>query len=243
MMHCMSLEVPVTAKESLHKDNDHNYLEREGKQMTGTEELAQRVLEGDEPGVRAQVNSLLSEGYDPRLIISDGLIGGMNIVAPLFKSGEMYVPEVLIAARAMKAGMEIIKPLIAEVDIPKVGKIVIGTVKGDLHDIGKNLVSMMLEGAGFEVVDLGINISPDTFIKAIKQEQPDIVAMSALLTSTMPVMKETIEAFEQAGVRQNCKVIIGGAPVTNEFADEIGADGFAADGASASDLCRKLCSI
>jgi len=208
--------------------------------MTGLEELAQRVLEGDEPGVRSQVNSLLSEGCDPRLIISDGLIGGMNIVGPLFKSGEMYVPEVLIAARAMKAGMSIIKPLIADADIPKEGKIIIGTVKGDLHDIGKNLVSIMLEGVGFEVVDLGVDISPDTFIKAIKKERPNIVAISALLTSTMSAMKETIEAIDQEGVHGDCKVIVGGAPVTQEFADEIGADGFAPDGASAAELCRRL---
>lgn len=208
--------------------------------MAGLEELAQKVAAGDAPGVRDQVNSLLSEGCDPRLIISDGLIGGMNIVGPLFKSGEMYVPEVLISARAMQAGMEIIKPLIADVDIPKEGKILIGTVKGDLHDIGKNLVRIMLEGVGFEVIDLGVDISPDTFINAIKKVQPNIVAMSALLTSTMPVMKETIRAFEQAGVRGDCKVIVGGAPVTQEFADEIGADGFAPDGASAGELCKRL---
>ena len=208
--------------------------------MATMAELAQMVLEGNEPGVRKVVQSLLDEGTKPQSIISEGLIGGMNIVGPLFKNGEMFVPEVLIAARAMKAGMEMVKPLIAEKDVQKAGTIVIDTVKGDLHDIGKNLVSMMMESAGFEVVNLGVDISPAGFIQAIKEAKPDIVALSALLTTTLPAMDDTIKAFEREGMRGDFKVIVGGAPVSEEFATQIGADGFAPDGASAAELCRRL---
>lgn len=208
--------------------------------MASMAELAQMVLTGNEPGVRKIVRTLLDEGKDPQSIISDGLIGGMNIVGPLFKNGEMFVPEVLISARAMKAGMEMVKPLIAETDIVKEGKVVIGTVKGDLHDIGKNLVSMMLESAGFEVVNLGVDIGPAAFLQAVKEYTPDVVALSALLTTTMPAMEETIKAFEREGLRGKFQVIIGGAPVTQDFAVNIGADGFAPDGASAAELCKEL---
>lgn len=204
------------------------------------EEIAQFVLHGNEKGVKEKVNLLLGEGADPKEIIYQGLIGGMNIVGPLFKNGEMYVPEVLMSARAMKVGMGIVKPLIADSDMPSVGKVLIGTVKGDMHDIGKNLVSMMLESAGFLVIDLGVDIRPDFFVQAIKEHQPDIVAISALLTTTMPAMQETIELFKNEGLRDSFKVIVGGAPVTKDFAEKICADGFAADAASATELCKQL---
>jgi len=166
----------------------------------------------------------------------------MSEIGILFKNNEVFIPEVLIAARAMKAGMAILKPLLIEKDVKPVGKVVLGTVKGDLHDIGKNLVGMMLEGAGFEVIDLGIDVSPEKFVEAARDNQADCVAMSALLTTTMPHMKDTIEAFEAAGLRENVKIMIGGAPITQSYADEIGADGYASDAASAAELAKNLIS-
>jgi 5-methyltetrahydrofolate--homocysteine methyltransferase len=164
----------------------------------------------------------------------------MDRVGVDFKNGDLFVPEVLIAARAMRAGMDILRPLLAESDTPSAGKIVVGTVSGDLHDIGKNLVVMMLEGGGFDVVDVGIDVSPEKFVEAVKTEEPHMVGMSALLTTTMPAMEKTITALTEAGLRENIQVIIGGAPVTQEFADGIGADGYATDAASAVDLARSL---
>ena len=203
-------------------------------------EVAQAVTDGNDVSVRALVNQLLAEGNKPAAIIEQGLLGGMAIVGPLFRDGEMFVPEVLVSVRAMKAGLEIVKPMISDTDMQKAGKIVIGSVKGDLHDIGKNLVAMMMESNGFEVVDLGIDISPETFIQAIKDEKPDIVALSALLTTTRPALDETIKAFVAAGVRESCKVIVGGAPIDQAYADKIGADGYAPDGSSAAELCKQL---
>jgi 5-methyltetrahydrofolate--homocysteine methyltransferase len=164
----------------------------------------------------------------------------MDRVGADFKSGDLFVPEVLIAARAMRAGMDILRPLLAESDVPSAGKIVLGTVAGDLHDIGKNLVAMMLEGGGFDIVDLGIDIAPEKFVEAVKTEQADLVGMSALLTTTMPSMEKIIDALKAAGVRDSVKVMIGGAPVTQDYADRIGADGYAPDAASAVDLARAL---
>jgi 5-methyltetrahydrofolate--homocysteine methyltransferase len=167
----------------------------------------------------------------------------MNEVGRRFKNNEFYVPEVLIAARAMHAAMDVLKPLLAASDVQPVGTVVIGTVKGDLHDIGKNLVAMMLEGGGFNVIDLGVDVSPEKFLQAVREHKPNIVGLSALLTTTMPAMKTTIEALKEAGVRDQVKVIIGGAPVTQRFADEIGADGYAPDAASAVDVARQLLGI
>ena len=177
---------------------------------------------------------------NPLEIISNGLIAGMNVVGVQFKSGEMFVPEVLMSAKSMAAGIEIVKPLIADKDMPSMGKVLIGTVKGDLHDIGKNLVAMMLESGGFTVINLGIDIAPEKFVAAFKEHQPDIIAMSALLTTTMMHMKDTIELIKEEGFKVKC--IIGGAPISQEFADTIGADGYSPDAASAVDLCRKLLS-
>ncbi|MBM7582350.1 5-methyltetrahydrofolate--homocysteine methyltransferase [Caldicoprobacter guelmensis] len=201
--------------------------------------IADALKAGNAPKVKEMVEAALAEGISPEDILNKGLIVGMSEVGELFKNNEIYVPEVLIAARAMYAGLNILKPLLAERDVKPMGKVVIGTVKGDLHDIGKNLVAMMLEGAGFEVTDLGIDVSPEKFVNAAKTAGPGcIVAMSALLTTTMPAMKDTIEALKAAGIRDQVKVMVGGAPVTQKFADEIGADGYAPDAASAADLAK-----
>jgi 5-methyltetrahydrofolate--homocysteine methyltransferase len=176
----------------------------------------------------------------PDEILQGGLIAGMDEVGKDFKAGDLFVPEVLIAARAMHAGMDILRPLLAEGEVPTAGRYVIGTVKGDLHDIGKNLVKMMLEGAGFQTVDLGTDVSAEDFIAAVREHQPRLMGMSALLTTTMVQMKAIIEALEEAGLRDSVKVMIGGAPVTSAFAEEIGADAYAPDAATAVDVARSL---
>jgi 5-methyltetrahydrofolate--homocysteine methyltransferase len=204
------------------------------------EELASAVISGKEAKVKDITETLLDAGADPLEIIDQGLIAGMNVVGMRFKDGEMYVPEVLMAARSMNAGMELVKPHVTGADLTSPGKIIIGTVRGDLHDIGKNLVAMMMESAGFTVINLGVDIAPEVFLQAFKEHKPNIVAMSALLTTTMLSMKETIEVFEEEGLRDKVKIIVGGAPVSLDFAEEIGADGYAPDAASASDLCKQL---
>lgn len=204
--------------------------------MSGLNQLANAVYEGDLAGVKEITQQLIDSGITPLEIINEGLIGGMNIVAPKFKAGEMFVPEVMLSARVISEGMKLVKPLLDEADITSAGTVVIGTVAGDLHDIGKNLVIMMLESAGFKVIDLGINIVPEIFIEAIKTHQPDILGLSALLTTTLPEMKKTIEAIKQAGVRDMVKIMVGGAPVTQEYADEIGADGFCIDAMAAREM-------
>ena len=203
-------------------------------------DLAQSVISGSVDQVKSQVQGFISAGNDPLEIINQGLIAGMNVVGARFKVGDMYVPEVLMSAHSMSAGLELVKPLIADKDIQSNGKVLLGTVKGDLHDIGKNLVGMMMESGGLDVINLGIDIAPEKFVEAIKEHNPDILAMSALLTTTMPGMKDTIEMLEEEGLREKVKVIIGGAPVSKEFADNIGADGYAPDAASATDLCKAL---
>jgi 5-methyltetrahydrofolate--homocysteine methyltransferase len=208
--------------------------------MANFEELSQAVFDGDGEQVVEITKSLLGSGADPQEVISNGLIAGMERVGVLFKNNEMFVPEVLMSAGAMNTGVEVIKESRKNFDMPSSGKVVLATVKGDLHDIGKNLVGMMMESNGYTVYNLGVDIEPDKFVEAVKQYQPDIVAMSALLTTTMMEMKSTIDALVEAGVRDNVKVIIGGAPITQDFADQIGADGYAADAASAIDLCKGL---
>lgn len=206
--------------------------------MANLEALSQSVIAGKEAQVKEQVKALVDAGTDPLEIINNGLIAGMNVVGARFKNGEMFVPEVLMSAKSMSSGIEIVKPLIADKDMPSKGKILLGTVKGDLHDIGKNLVGMMLESGGFKVINLGIDIAPEKFVAACKEHNPDIVAMSALLTTTMLHMKDTIELIKEEGLKVKC--IVGGAPISQDFADEIGADGFAPDAASATELCAKL---
>lgn len=210
--------------------------------MASFEDLSKQVIAGNQVKVKEVTQALIDEGSAPLDIINLGLIAGMNIVGSRFKNGEMFVPEVLMAAKSMSAGIEIVKPLIADKDMPSIGKVLLGTVKGDLHDIGKNLVGMMLESGGFTVINMGIDISPEQFIKAVKEHNPDILAMSALLTTTMLHMKDTIELLKEEGLHNKVKVIVGGAPISQDFADEVGADGFAPDAASAVDLCKKLLS-
>jgi 5-methyltetrahydrofolate--homocysteine methyltransferase len=204
------------------------------------EAIASNLYDGEDQEVSSLVQQALDQGITPEEILSGGLIAGMDEVGRDFKAGELFVPEVLIAARAMHAGMAVLRPLLAESDIPSAGKYVIGTVKGDLHDIGKNLVRMMLEGAGFETVDLGTDVSAEGFVTAVREHQPKLLGMSALLTTTMVHMKATIEALEEAGLRALVKVMVGGAPVTAAFAEEIGADAYAPDAATAVDVAREL---
>ncbi len=202
--------------------------------------MASNLYEGEEEKVAALVQQALDQGMKPQEILSDGLIAGMDKVGVDFKAGDLFVPEVLIAARAMSAGMHVLRPLLADSDVTSAGKYVIGTVKGDLHDIGKNLVKMMLEGAGFETIDLGTDVDPASFVSAIQEHQPNLVGMSALLTTTMVNMKATLEALQEAGLRDSVKIMVGGAPVTAAFAKEIGADAYAPDAATAVDLAREL---
>ncbi|HWQ75473.1 MAG TPA: corrinoid protein [Syntrophomonas sp.] len=208
--------------------------------MANYETLVISVMDGDEAQVKEQTKALLNAGCKPLDIINQGLIAAMDIVGPRFRDGEMYVPEVLMAAKSMATGIEILKPFMSDTDMPSKGKIVLGTVKGDLHDIGKNLVGMMMESSGFQVINLGIDISPEEFVAAIKKHTPKIIAMSALLTTTMMQMKDTIDLIKEEGLK--VKAIIGGAPVTQEFANRIGADGYSPDAASAVELCAKLIS-
>ena len=203
-------------------------------------QIAEKLYDGDNDAVAELTQKALDEGLTPEEVLKGGLLVGMDRVGVDFRNDELFVPEVLVAARAMHAGMDILRPLLTQADVASAGKIVMGTVEGDLHDIGKNLVGMMLEGGGFEIADLGINIPPDKFVEAVKTEQPDIVGMSALLTTTMPAMKDTIDALVEAGLRGKVKVMIGGAPITQAFADQIGADGYAPDAASAVELARSL---
>ena len=200
--------------------------------------LAEALIAGDRNKVVELTNQALEEGASPKDILENGLIAGMDVIGKRFKANEIYVPEVLIAARAMHAAMDIMKPKLAEAGIKPIGKVVLGTVKGDLHDIGKNLVGMMLTGGGFMVVDAGIDVSPEKFVDTCKSEGAELCAMSALLTTTMPQMAQVVKAAKAAGVE--IKTMIGGAPVTQSYADEIGADGYAPDAASAVDLAKKL---
>ncbi len=204
------------------------------------ESIYKGILDGDQHLVAQQVPEALNAGLSPDLILKDGLIAAMSEVGRLFENGEYYVPEMLISARAMQAGLKLLKPGLADTGVKAVGRVVIGTVSGDLHDIGKNLVGMMLEGAGFEVIDLGTDVKPDAYVNAVREHRPDIVAMSALLTTTMPNMEAVIQALAAAGLRKQVKVIIGGAPVTEEFARKIGADGSAYDASLAVKVARSL---
>jgi len=204
------------------------------------EALSDCVIEGDDERAGKLTQKAIDAGADPVEIVTQGLTGGMSIVGARFKSGEMFVPEVLASARAMSVGMDLVKPLILAGDMPSAGKVVIGTVKGDLHDIGKNLVAMLLESAGFTVINVGTDIEPAVFVQAVKDSEADVLGLSALLTTTMLAMKATIDALAEAGLRDKVKVIIGGAPVTQDFANEIGADGFAYDGGAAIELCKSL---
>jgi 5-methyltetrahydrofolate--homocysteine methyltransferase len=210
--------------------------------MVNFDEIKKTVLEGQVEKAKDLAASLVQSGENPLSIIDDGLIAGMNEVGVKFKAGDMFVPEVIMSAKAMSAGVDAVKPFIKGEGIKAPGVVVIGTVKGDLHDIGKNLVCMILESAGFKVIDLGVDNSAEQFIEAVKEHKPQVVGMSALLTTTMPFMKETIDAFVEEGIRDTVKIIVGGAPVSRQYAEEIGADGYGEDAISARDLCVNLLS-
>jgi len=204
------------------------------------EVIHQGVMEGDMALTQKKVQEAIDAGVEPGVILQDSLISAMAEVGKLFEEGEYFVPEMLIAARAMKAGLALLRPLLVAADVKPAGKVAFGTVKGDLHDIGKNLVCMMLEGAGFEIIDLGVDVPAEKFIDAIVNQGVDIVGMSALLTTTMPNIKGSVEAIKEAGVRDKVKIMIGGAPVTDAYAKEIGADGYAADASRAVTLAKAL---
>jgi len=207
------------------------------------EELAIALYNGEAEKVAELTRKALDEGIPPEEILNKGLIAGMDKVGKDFRDGILFVPEVLVAAYAMKAGMEILRPLLAETGASGLGTFVIGTVKGDLHDIGKNMVAMMMEGAGFKVVDLGVDTPTEKFVEAVKNYNPHILGMSALLTTTMVEMRKVIEALEEAGLREKVKVMVGGAPVTQEFAEEIGADGYAPNASLAVEKAKALLGI
>jgi 5-methyltetrahydrofolate--homocysteine methyltransferase len=206
------------------------------------ERLSTAILEGDADKAKSLVEKALGQDLPAKEILDNGMVVGMNEVGVRFKRGDMFVPEVLMSAEAMQAGLEILRPELAASGAKLIGTIVMGTVKGDLHDIGKNLVGMMCEGAGFEVIDLGFNVEPEKFIEAVKEHQPDIVGMSALLTTTMRAMGHTIKALEEAGLRDQVKIMVGGAPVDEEFSKRIGADGYGSNAPSGSELAQKLVS-
>jgi 5-methyltetrahydrofolate--homocysteine methyltransferase len=205
-------------------------------------EIYEGVISGNRDAVASGVQAALDAGVSPSTLLFDYLIPAMTEVGERFERNEFFVPEMLIAARAMQAGMSLLKPLLVDSGVKAVAKVAIGTVKGDLHDIGKNLVAMMMEGAGFELMDLGVDTSPDKFVQAVK-DGADIVAMSALLTTTMPSMKTTIDAMVESGLRDQVKILIGGAPVTQAYADQIGADGYAPDASSAARQAKALMGV
>jgi len=204
--------------------------------MSDFDQLADYVFKGNAAAVKELTQKLVNAGGDPMEIISKGLLIGMDIVTPKFKAGEMYVPEVMMAARALSEGMNIVKPLLTGADIAVSKTIIIGTVAGDLHDIGKNLVVMIMESGGFNVVDLGVDVSPEKFVAAIKEHNAKIVGLSALLTTTMLNMKVTIDHIAKEGLRDQVKILVGGAPVSQSFADEVGADGYCADAMAAKEM-------
>jgi 5-methyltetrahydrofolate--homocysteine methyltransferase len=208
--------------------------------MFDYQELATALINGKAPVVRELTEKALSAGESPQDVLNKGLVAGMAVVGVKFKNNDFYVPEVLIAARAMKSAMEVLRPRLAATGVKPKATVIIGTVQGDLHDIGKNLVAMMLEGAGFDIIDLGVDVKAEKFAEAVKEKGAELLALSALLTTTMPAMKGTIQALQEAGVRDRIKVMVGGAPVTQNYANEIGADGYASDAATAVDVANAL---
>jgi len=207
--------------------------------MADLKKLYDSVVSGDAKTTQAITRQALAEGVDPLKLVNEHMVPAMDEVGRRFEANEYFVPELLISARAMKAALELIRPLLTARGDKPVGRVAIGTVKGDLHDIGKNLVASLLEGGGFEVIDLGVNVSPEKFIETVNAKQANIIAMSALLTTTMPSMKTTIDALKQAGVREKVKVLIGGAPITQKYAEEIGADGYSENAVGAVALAKK----
>jgi 5-methyltetrahydrofolate--homocysteine methyltransferase len=208
--------------------------------MSDLNTITETLISGDGEQLEKLVQNALDAGMAANEILQKSLLPGMDIVGEKMESGDMFIPEVLMAAQAMSGAVEILKPLLAEGESTSAGTVVIGTVKGDLHDIGKNLVVMMMESAGFNVIDLGVDVEPEKFVEAIKQNNPKIVGLSALLTTTMPMMRKSIEAIKESGLRDSVRILVGGAPVNKAFADEIGADGYAPDAGSASKMAKAM---
>ena len=207
--------------------------------MADLKQLHDAILNGDAKTAKAVTEAALADGVEPMQLVHESMMPAMAEVGRRFECDEYFVPELLLSARAMKAALELVRPLLAAKGSQPAGRVVIGTVKGDLHDIGKNLVAAILEGAGYEITDLGVNVPPEQFIVAVKEKGANIVALSALLTTTLPAMKTTVDAFKQAGVRERVKILVGGAPVTQKYADDIGADGFSESAAGAVAAARK----
>jgi 5-methyltetrahydrofolate--homocysteine methyltransferase len=242
--------MPITNKgllQELTHISKQDELQHITKMLEKTDALMQQIsyalICGDNETVDRLTKQALDESYEANTILDDGLVAGMAIVGIKFRDNIIFVPEVLISARAMKAGMAYLEPILSASDIPPLGTVIMGTVKGDLHDIGKNLCIMMLRGAGFVVHDLGVDIKPEEFIEAIEEQEATLIGMSALLTTTMPNMGRTIEAFEEAGIRNEIKVMVGGAPVTQDFADEMGADGYGKDAIDCVETAKKLLNL
>ncbi|MBF0529631.1 MAG: corrinoid protein [Deltaproteobacteria bacterium] len=208
--------------------------------MVDFSKMIELLMVGDAENLVTMAKKMLEDGVNAASILNDGLVTGMDIVGNKMEQGEMFIPEVLFSAQAMATAVEVLKPHLSKEDMSTSGKIVVGTVKGDLHDIGKNLVIMMLESSGFEVIDLGVDVSPEKFVAAINDKKPNMVGLSALLTTTMNMMQETIKAITESGLRDKVKIIVGGAPVTQQFAEKIGADGYASDAGGASKLAKAL---
>jgi 5-methyltetrahydrofolate--homocysteine methyltransferase len=208
--------------------------------MQDLKPLHAAILKGDARTAKSVTEQAIQDGIEPMKLVQDYMMPAMGEVGRRFECNEYFVPELLLSARAMKAALELLRPLLVRGGAQPAGRVVVGTVKGDLHDIGKNLLAAMLEGGGFEVTDMGVNVTPEQFVAAVKQKRPQILALSALLTTTMPAMKDTIEALKRAGIRDQVKVLVGGAPVTRKFADEIGADGYGESAAAAPALARQM---
>jgi 5-methyltetrahydrofolate--homocysteine methyltransferase len=208
--------------------------------MATYDALKEAIVVGDDNVVKAEVNKALGEGAEARDIMNNGLIAGMEVVGKRFKTGEMFLPEVLLSAEVMHKGLDIVNPLLAKSGHKGIGTVVMGTVEGDIHDIGKRIVSFLLEGTGFEVIDLGVDVKADAFIQAIEKHNPNVLGMSALLTTTMPNMGKTIDLLKEKGLRNKIKIVVGGAPITEQFAQSIGADGYALEAGSAVELVKKL---
>ena len=223
------------------ESHNHNINGKDNPRMQILNDISINVQNGKAKLVKELVQKAIDDGANIEEILNDGLLAGMSLIGEKFKNNEVFVPEVLVAARAMNAGAQLLKPLLAECGVRASGRVCIGTVQGDLHDIGKNLVKMMMEGKGLEVIDLGTDVSPDAFVKAAIDEKCDIICLSALLTTTMSVMGDVVKAAEAAGIRDNVKIMIGGAPVTEEFREKIGADIYTVDAASAADAAVALC--
>jgi len=211
--------------------------------MSILDEMNTSIIEGDRDKVEELTRQALEQGIEVKAILNEGMIGAMDVVGQRFESGEMFIPEMIVAGEAMTRGLNILRPLFKESGIKPQGTVVIGTVKGDVHSIGKSLASMMMEGAGFKIIDLGVNVSPEQFVNSVREEGAQLVGMSALLTTTMPLMKATIDALKEAGLLDKVKTLIGGAPITQEYADKIGADGYAPDAATGVKKVKELVQV